>query len=173
MLKKTITSKNLFTNEDETEDFYFNLTQAELIELEMSTKGGLEGTITELQRTQNGNDIIDFFKVILRKAYGTRVGGRFIKDPDEFRAFEASPAYSVLFMELVTNAEAAAEFVNGLAPADLVNENQTKLPVDPEKPNLTAVADKPAPRVVNQAEARVMPHDQLSSGLADGSLILG
>lgn len=178
MLKKEITYTNPFNGESETETFYFNLTQAEILELEVNIEGGLEGAIEHIQATQNGKDIIELFKTILKKAYGKRSpdGKRFIKSPQDFGEFEASEAYSALFMELVTQADAAANFINGIVPQGLVNENQTQLPVSPNGRTVLGgdveVDPKPTPRALTQAEAIEMDHEELSSGLAEGRYVL-
>ena len=119
MLTKTITYKD-FNGAERTEDFLFNLTKAELIEIEMSTTGGLVEMVNRIVAAQDAPAIIKVFKDLILKAYGVKSpdGRGFIKN-DELRAeFESTEAYSELFLELATNAEAASEFVNGIMPSD-------------------------------------------------------
>lgn len=173
MLKKSITYTN-FEGEEVTEEFYFNLTQAEIVELEVNIEGGLDGAIKHIQATQDGKDIINLFKTILKKAYGKRSPDRrrFIKNEEDFQEFESSEPYSVLFMELVTQADAAATFINGIVPQNLINEAQEQLPVD--RPNLSPVPDtNPTPRVLTRQEVVEMDHDELTSGLAEGRYKIG
>lgn len=117
MLKKTITY-NDYNGTERTEDFYFNLTEAEAMEMEMSTTGGLTETIRKIVAAQDAPAIIKIFKELLLKAYGEKSpdGKRFIKSEEISTAFSQTEAYSQFFMELATNAEAAAEFVNGITP---------------------------------------------------------
>ena len=117
MLKKTITY-NDYNGTERTEDFYFNLTEAEAMEMEMSTTGGLTETIRKIVAAQDAPAIIKIFKELLLKAYGEKSpdGKRFIKSEEISTAFSQTEAYSQFFMELATNAEAAAEFVNGIMP---------------------------------------------------------
>lgn len=117
MLKKTITFTD-FDGNERTEDFYFNLTKAEITEMEMTTEGGLAKRLEKLVQEQKMDQIILAFKDIIRKSYGEKSpdGRRFIKSKELCDAFEQTEAYSNLFMELATNAEAAAEFVNGIVP---------------------------------------------------------
>lgn len=117
MLKKTITYVDYDGNE-RTEDFYFNLSKAELIEIETSNNGGLSKMIEKLVAEQDMKRIIEIFKDIILKAYGEKSldGKRFIKSAELRDSFEQTEAYSQLFMELATNAEAAAAFVNGITP---------------------------------------------------------
>ena len=117
MLKKTITYTD-FDNKSRTEDFYFNLTKAEITEMEMATEGGLAKRLEKIIQEQKMDQIIAEFKDIIRRSYGEKSpdGRRFIKSKELCDAFEQTEAYSELFMELATNAEAAAEFVNGIIP---------------------------------------------------------
>lgn len=118
MLKKTITYTD-YNGSERTEDFYFNLSKAELMEMELSTTGGLAETIQRIVKAQDAPAIIKIFKDLVLKAYGEKSpdGKRFIKSKELADSFAQTEAYSDLFMELATNADAAAEFVNGIVPA--------------------------------------------------------
>ena len=116
MLKKTITYTD-FNGTERTEDFYFNLTKAEIMEMEMGTTGGMAEMITKIVAAQDAPAIIKIFK-----AYGEKSadGKRFEKKHGELAAgFAETEAFSQLFMELATDAEAAAAFVNGIVPKDM------------------------------------------------------
>lgn len=119
MLKKTIAYTDYNGNE-RTEDFYFNLSKAEIMEMEMSTSGGLSEMIQNIVKTQDAPSIIKIFKDLILKAYGEKSpdGKRFIKNPELAAAFSQTEAYSQLFMELATDADKAAAFVNGIIPKD-------------------------------------------------------
>lgn len=118
MLKKTITYTD-YNGLSRTEDFYFNLTQAEVTEMELSVDGGLVEMINRITSAKDGKQIIALFKDIVLRAYGEKSpdGRRFIKNQEIRDAFAQTEAYSDLFMELATNAESAAAFVNGIIPA--------------------------------------------------------
>lgn len=118
MIKKTITYTN-YNNVECTEDFYFNLTKAEVMEMELSTAGGLAEMINKIVNAQDAPAIIKVFKDLILRAYGEKSpdGKRFIKSEEISLAFSQTEAYSKLFMELATDAEAAAAFVNGVVPA--------------------------------------------------------
>lgn len=117
MLKKTIVYTD-YNGTTRKEDFYFNLTQAEVTELEVSVEGGLVEQINRIVAAQNGKVIIETFKDIILRAYGEKSpdGRRFIKNQEVRDAFAQTEAYSNLFMELATDAKAASEFVNGIVP---------------------------------------------------------
>ena len=118
MLKKTITYTD-YNGVERKEDFYFNLTKAELMEMEMSTTGGLAEMIQRVVDTKDAPAIIRIFKDLVLKAYGEKSadGKRFVKSPELSDAFAQTEAYSELFMELATDADAAANFINGIVPA--------------------------------------------------------
>lgn len=118
MLKRSITYTD-YNGGARTEDFYFNLTQAEVTEMELSVDGGLVEMINRIVAAQDGKQIIATFKDIILRAYGEKSpdGKRFIKNQELRDAFAQTEAYSILFMELATNADAAAAFVNGIVPA--------------------------------------------------------
>ena len=120
MLKKTIEYTD-YNDVKRKEDFYFNLTKAEIMEMELSTTGGLAEMIQKIIDTQDTPQIIKMFKDLVLKAYGEKSadGKRFIKNDDIRDGFAQTEAYSELFMELATDANAAASFVNGIVPKDL------------------------------------------------------
>jgi len=118
MIKKTITYTD-YNGKERTEDFYFNLTKAEIVELEMSTSGGISSMIETLVKTENGEKIIELFKKVIEKSYGVKTpdGRRFMKSKDLFLEFSETPAYDILFMELSQDAKSASAFMNGITPA--------------------------------------------------------
>ena len=120
MLKKTITYTDYDGNE-RTEDFYFHFNKAELLEMELSFNGGLTKVIEKLVAEQDMKRIIEIFKDLVLKAHGEKSmdGKRFVKTAELREAFEQTEAYSQLFMELATNADAASVFVNGIVPKEL------------------------------------------------------
>ena len=128
MLKKTIEYTD-YNDVKRKEDFYFNLTKAEIMEMELSTTGGLAEMIQKIIDTQDTPQIIKLFKDLVLKAYGEKSadGKRFIKNNDIRDGFAQTEAYSELFMELATDANAAASFVNAIVPKDL-EVPQDKLP---------------------------------------------
>lgn len=123
MLKKTVTYTD-YNGVERTEDFYFNLTKAEITEMEMSTAGGFAEMIQKVVKAQDAPTIIKVFKDLVLKAYGEKSpdGKRFMKSEEIATAFSQTEAYSQIFMELATDAKAASAFVNGIVPADMAAE---------------------------------------------------
>ena len=119
MLKKTITYTD-YNGVERTEDFFFNLTKAEIMEMEMGTTGGMAEMIQRIVDAQDAPAIIKVFKELILKAYGEKSpdGKRFMKSEEISKGFESTEAYSILFMELASDADAAAAFVNGIVPVD-------------------------------------------------------
>ena len=120
MLKKTITYTD-YDGVERTEDFYFNFTEAELMEWQLVTNGGLTSYVQKIVDAKDQPRLITLFKELLLKAYGIKSddGRRFIKSDKISEEFSQSPAYSILYMELVTDDKVAADFVNGIIPAKL------------------------------------------------------
>lgn len=117
MLAKKITYVDYDGNE-RTETFYFNLSKAELIEMQLSVDGGME---KELQRMIDAKDVTQLaasFKKVILKSYGEKSpdGKRFIKSPELSEAFTQTEAYSDLFTELMSDADKAADFINAIIP---------------------------------------------------------
>ena len=120
MLKKTITYID-YNGVSRTEDFYFNLSKAEVLEMEMSTDGGLAEMINRIVALKDAPAIIKVFKGLILKAYGEKSadGKQFVKSEELSTAFSQTEAYSTLFMELATDANKAADFVNGIVPGNV------------------------------------------------------
>ena len=125
MFTKEITYTD-FNGEKRTENFYFNFTNAELIEKEWGTSGGFSEWIKRIINTKDVPSLIAIFKDIILSAYGEKSldGRRFVKSPEISKAFSETNAYSVLFVELVSDTDAAVKFMNALAPsADDIPDN--------------------------------------------------
>lgn len=128
MLKKRIKYTDYDGNQRE-EDFYFNLTKAEIAELELSTEGGLEQLISKIIDAKDTSQIIKFFKKIILMSYGEKSldGKRFIKDEELTKEFTQTEAYSELFMELASDENAASNFINGIIPTELKQTADLKI----------------------------------------------
>ena len=120
MLKKTIKYVD-YNGETREEDFYFNLSRAEVTEMELSKEGGMSEYIKKISATQNGPELIKLFKEIIMKSYGEKSldGKRFIKNQELTEAFIQTEAYSELFVELASNADEAVKFINGIMPKNM------------------------------------------------------
>lgn len=120
MLKKTVTYVD-YNGVERTEDFYFNLTKAEVAEMEMSVEGGFSKMLEEIIASKDNVKIVSLFKQMVLKAYGEKSadGRRFVKSEEISKAFSETEAYSEIFMELALNSDQAAAFVNGIMPANL------------------------------------------------------
>ena len=120
MIKLTIPYTDYDGNARE-EDFYFNLNKAELMEMQAHVGGGLDVFIKKIIAEKDSDKIVQFFKEIIRKAYGKKSldGRRFEKSKEISDEFCQTEAYSELFMSLAMDADKAAEFVNGILPKDL------------------------------------------------------
>lgn len=122
MLKKTIKYVD-YNGETREEDFYFNLSRAEVTEMELSKEGGMSEYIKKISAAQDAPELIKLFKEIIMKSYGEKSldGKRFIKNKDLTEAFMQTEAYSELFVELASNADEAVKFMNGIMPKNLTS----------------------------------------------------
>lgn len=128
MLKKTIKYTD-FNDVEREENFYFHMSQAELAEWELSVTGGLSGILQKMIQTKDIPAITKQFKKIILASYGEKSddGKRFIKSEALSEAFAQTEAYSKLFMELMSDEKAAADFVTGIMPAEAraaINESR-------------------------------------------------
>lgn len=128
MLTKTVKYTD-YNGIERTETLYFNLTKSELVEMEATTSGGMLNKLERLSGDPNGLEIMKIFKDIILKSYGVKSddGKSFVKSPEQSEAFSQTIAYDTLFMKMVTNPEAAAEFVNAVIPDFDIDTNEAAL----------------------------------------------
>lgn len=118
MFKKTMTFTD-YKGVERTETFLFNMSKADIARMELGTTGGLAEKLQVLIDKKDAPEIMKFFEEFIRMAYGemSADGRRFIKSEELANEFAQTEAYSDLYMELVTDSEAAARFVNGVIPS--------------------------------------------------------
>ena len=123
MLKKIITYTD-YNGIERTEPFYFNLSKAELMEMELGVTGGMTEMLDKIITAKDAPSLMKTFKEMIMKAYGVKSddGKRLIKSEELSITFTQTEAYSVLFMELITDDKAAADFVNGIIPNEIQAE---------------------------------------------------
>lgn len=112
-----------------TEDFWFNYSKAELMEKQLGVYGGFSEMVQKITEANDQPELIRVIKEFVLKAYGEKShdGKRFIKSDELSTAFSQTEAYSVLFMDLATNAKAASKFVVGCVPADMAKDIEPKI----------------------------------------------
>ena len=127
MLKKIITYTD-YNGVERTEPFYFNLSKAELMEMELGVTGGMTEMLDKIIAAKDAPSLMKTFKEMIMKSYGIKSddGKRLIKSEELSIAFTQTEAYSVLFMELITDDKAAADFVNGIIPNEIQAEVATQ-----------------------------------------------
>lgn len=164
MLKKTITFLD-FNDNTVVEDFYFHLSKAELIQLEVESPGGLEKMLKDIIDAEDGAKIIALFQKILLMTVGKKSadGKNFVKSQEVVDYFKYSDAYSELFMELSTQAGSAAQFIEGVLPAKLVAEAQAavaQFPKDVQAAKAVENVELP-PTSTPEPEPKVLTKDEL------------
>jgi hypothetical protein len=131
MLKRTITYTD-FNDNVISEVYYFNISNSELIEFNVQFEGGAQAFFNRIVEAQDGKEIIEQFKKLILFAYGQKSedGKRFIKSDALREEFSQTSAFDALFMDLATNADSAAQFVNGVIPKDLAAKAKAMTPQD-------------------------------------------
>ena len=119
MLKKTVTYTD-FDGNERTEDFYFNFTEQEITQMELSTEGGLSALIARITAAKSQKELIELFKKLVLDAYGVKTpdGRKFIKNDAVREDFVSTQAFSDIYMELVTDADAASDFFKRVIPKE-------------------------------------------------------
>lgn len=179
MLKKTITYTNPFTEKEVTEEHWFHISKAVLVEMDLEEHKaeytnkagekltGMQAHLSQISESEDGKAIMAAFKDLLRRSYGKREGDRFLQSDTIWEEFASTEAYSALFYEICTDPGKGAEFVNGIIPRDLAEE-VAKLAVRAEAASTPAKESSPETRLLSAEEAREMDSDELASGLATG-----
>lgn len=139
MLKKTISYTD-YNDVKREEDFYFNLTETELAEMQLEVTGGLASMLQAIVKAQDIPTIAKLFKQIILKAYGQKSpdGRRFIKSEELSTEFSQTGAYNVLYMELSQDAEKASEFITGIIPAKYRDAVAAEAEPEPEPEPVSA-----------------------------------
>lgn len=138
MFKKTMTYTD-WNGVERTEDVYFNLSKAEILEMQLTTEGGFDNMLERMIKAKDTIALVKLYKQLILKAYGKKSedGRRFEKSEEITREFIESPLFSDVYMELTLDDEKAQEFVRGIMPADLSRQVDEALKQTPE---LTVIA---------------------------------
>ena len=115
-----------YDDNQRTEDFYFNYSEAELTDLQFSVSGGLAGMIDKIIKTNDMPKLVELFRELIQKAYGEKSndGRRFIKSTELTKEFTEPVAYSQIYMRLATDSKAAQEFINKVVPKSMKDKMQ-------------------------------------------------
>ena len=150
MLTKKIKFTSYFGEEVE-QEFMFNLNETELTNMNLMENGGLSRLIEKIINTRDQKRLIEYFKKIIWDSYGeiSDDGMRFEKSYEKSLAFSQTDAYNRLYMELISDAKKAADFINGIVPPDVAKaaEENQKVRKDGRamNPALAAIQDKTIP----------------------------
>lgn len=162
MLRKAIKFQDIDGVERE-EDFYFHLTKAELVKLQISQEGGLAENLQAIGKSGNAKLILSTFEEIIRSSYGVRTpSGGFVKREEDWLEFKSSEAYSELFMELVTDGSYGAQFVAGIMPSNMSSE------VEQAIASMTETVELPQPTLDQEIEAELQEKSQLPAWQREG-----
>lgn len=141
MLKKTISFED-YDGLQRSEDFYFNLTKAELIRMNFMAPGGMDNRLKKIVQERDNRKILAAIEEFIAMSYGEKSedGRRFVKSDAIVEQFKATPAYSELLMELLSSEDAFAAFINGVVPADVADAVNKQADEEAPAPLLTPIA---------------------------------
>lgn len=106
-----------FNGVEKEEDFYFNLTKADLLKMELSEEGGMDKRLERLVKTQDMKEAIKVFEGLLLMSFGVKTDdGRFVRNEEARQRFISSAAYSEIYWELATDPDAAQKFIDNVIP---------------------------------------------------------
>ena len=136
-----------FNGEERTETFYFHLSKADILEMEMEVEGGFESYARRIAEAKDRKELIALFKDFIKRSYGVKSldGRKFIKNDEVFEDFKSTPAYSDLFIKLATDDEEALKFVTGVMPEG-INMDEVRRQAEIEKAKL--LGEKPKFEVI-------------------------
>lgn len=158
MLKKLIKYVD-YDGRERSENFYFYLNKAELMEMELGVDGGMQQMIQLIIDKQDIPKIMNAFKTIILKAYGEKSpdGRRFIKSPELSEAFSQTEAYANLYMELVTDANAAAAFINSIVPEEIAQAaNERRRQTEEPESNVVEMPVEKAEEPIDGGDAHML-----------------
>jgi len=143
MLKKRISFTD-YNGSERVENFYFNLNDSELMEMELGKTGGFLEYIDKVIGAQDVPALIHLFKDLIIKSYGVKSddGRRFIKTPELTNEFQQTEAFSKLYLELATDSKAASDFVNGIVSKPMNDVKKMDTSKLKQYENITAMIDK-------------------------------
>lgn len=109
-----------------TEDFCFNISRAELIKMNYSVSGGMEGLLKRICQEKDNVKLYKLFEDLIDKAYGRKSldGKRFEKSPEILQEFKQSEAYSEFIVKLMQDPKYAVKAVQGMLPASDVSDEE-------------------------------------------------
>lgn len=139
MLKKTITYTD-YDGNVRTEDFYFNLSKADVLEMELGVAGGMRQMLERIIQEKDNRRIVEAVKDFIGRSYGVKSpdGKHFVKNKENLEAFMSTEAYTELLLELLQDGDGASAFINGIFPQELIQEaeqEQKKLTAVPSEQN--------------------------------------
>jgi len=152
MLKMPITYTYLDLDEnevEETENFWFNISKRELVNLQAEQQGGVQGFLdyfAKIKREQDIPALFAWFEKLILLSYGKRIdGGRgFDKSQKVKDEFLASAAFNALFEDLAMSPDAdekMAKFIRGVFPGDMVKIEQAVKEADGDVTKAIAILE--------------------------------
>jgi hypothetical protein len=185
VLKKSITYENPFTSQPVTEDFYFHISKADIVRMEVeehkesftavdgNTYTGMQAKLQRIVEAEDGKAMMPLFEDIIRRSYGRKDGDRFLRTEEIWLDFKGSGAFDELLFELCTQADAAADFVNGAMPGNLEEiAKEASMQIAAKKPPAKKRATKKAANAQESLEEDEVNSTRLAQATTDNPVEL-
>lgn len=179
MLKKPITFENPFTGMATTEEFYFHISKADIVRMQVEEHqeaftakdgveySGMQAKLMRIMEAQDGKQMMPLFEDMIKRSYGRKDGDRFTRSEEIWQDFRGSGAFDELLFELCTNAEKSAEFINKIFPSNL-EQIAAELQAEAAAKPKTKPKAKPKAAAKKPAESAIEAVDRLPGGLGWG-----
>ena len=116
MIKETLTYVD-YNGVERTEDFYFHLSKAEILDIETTMpNGSIEEWANSIFATREYDKLWKLFSNLVKQSYGIKSadGRRFMKSEEISKEFSETEAYPVLIEKFLTEPDFASNFFNSL-----------------------------------------------------------
>lgn len=118
MYKKNITYTD-FNGDERTDAFYFNLSDAEILELQVSYGGDMSRIMSNMLEKRDAKGLLGIITDLIKTSYGEKSndGKRFMKNPEITDSFVTTDAYSKLVLELLNDEKEFEKFMTNVIPS--------------------------------------------------------
>jgi hypothetical protein len=140
----------------ENEDWYFNVEEADLIDVDLIHEKNPGEYLTKLIEDGNSRELLHHWRQILFAGVGKRVDNRIEKSPEIQREFKTRGAFGAFFADLIRQDDAGANFIYEIMPDSFRQEMKPKTAEDYTRDELVAMSDEEFDRVAG-TDLKKMP----------------
>lgn len=118
MYKKNITYTD-FNGDERTDAFYFNLSDAEILDLQVSYGGDMSRIMSNMLEKHDAKGLLGIITDLILTSYGEKSndGKRFMKNQEIRDGFVTTDAYSKLVLDLLNDEKEFEKFMTNVIPS--------------------------------------------------------